>query len=116
MPRVLWKRDDNDRIIFQTVENFELYLAQSLPHVLALLANILFAIIIWIEISLETLNNATPNSYRGLFYQQNGPLNILMKVLRALLGPRAGWGTSRIIHDDEEPRWPQRLDLEAENP
>ena len=116
MPRVLWRQDNGNRTVFQNVEDFELFLVQSFPHFLSFIANIIVAIICWAEISLEMVNHEVPNSYRGIFYQQHGPLNKSVQFLKWVLGPKEEWGTARVIHDEGEPRWPPRLDYEFRDP
>jgi hypothetical protein len=83
-----------------------------LPHHFSIMLNVIFSLIVLIEVTLENHNNVAPSSYRGIFYRRYGPLNAIMEILRHLQGPNARWGTSRVVHDPEEPGWPRHHDLD----
>jgi len=112
MPRVFWRTDDSNRQVFENIESFEAYLAQSVPAPFALLLNLVFSLLLYAEYLLEEFNNVTPGSYRGIFYRRFGPLNSSIEILRQIFGPNNRWGISRVIHDPEEPRWPRHYDLD----
>ncbi len=112
MPKVIWRKDDGERLVFNSVEEFELSIAQSAPPLFALFLNVIFTIIVFVEVVLERFKNVSPNSYRGLFYRRFGPLNSTIDVLRHLVGPSNNWGISRILHEEHEPRWPLHPDLD----
>ena len=112
MPRVLWRLDNGDRQVFQSIEEFELHLAQSIPYHLGPLINLAFALVLAVEVALELSQNVAPGSYRGIFYRRYGPLNAWINVLRQLIGPRGDWGVARIIHEPHEPGWPRHHNLD----
>jgi hypothetical protein len=112
MPKVIWRQDNETRTVFNNVEDFELHLAHNAPPPLGLLLNILYAVFLAIEVQLEQRNNASPGSYRGLFYRRFGPFNAAIETLRQITGPSDLWGISRILHEEGEPHWPLDPDID----
>jgi len=112
MPRVVWRQDNETRTTFDSVEEFELHLAQTVPMPYGLMLNILYTVIQAVESFLEQKSNASAGSYRGLFYRRFGPLNSAIDTLRQILGPSEHWGISRVLHHEGEPQWPRHYDLD----
>jgi len=112
MPKVVWRQDNGESLVFDSVEEFELHVAQSSPPLFALFLNILFTIVIFLEVVLEHFKGVAPSSYRGLFYRRFGPLNATVEVLRHTIGPSDKWGISRVIHETNEPSWQRHPDLD----
>lgn len=112
MPKVIWRQDNETRTTFNSVEEFELHLAQSVPLPFGLMLNIIYAITQAIESYLEQKSHASAGSYRGIFYRRFGPFNSAIDTLRQVLGPNEHWGITRVVHQEGEAQWPHHYDLD----